>query len=111
MKLFGLKNSELQLTIAVTKLQFNSQACQLPRHKHLCHLWKSSKAASFMPKSDTKDTTRFVTYKFTFLFSKTHNKSINYFIKYVVDVTNNYVYCQLAKKISLSHSHQFIILL
>lgn len=57
-----------------------------------------------MPKSDTKDTTRFVTYKFTFLFSKTHNKSINYFMKYVVDVTNNYVYCQLAKKISLSHT-------
>ena len=66
-----------------------------------------------MPKSDAKDTIRFITYKFTYLFSKTHNKSINYFIKYVVDV-NNYIYCQLAKKKkknSLSHSHQFIILL
>ena len=40
-----------------------------------------------MPKSDAKDTTCFITYKFTYLFSKTHNKSINYFIKYVVDVT------------------------
>ena len=40
-----------------------------------------------MPKSDAKDTARFITYKFTYLFSKTHNKSVNYFIKYVFDMT------------------------